>query len=86
MQVPRTIYPFTKQHIDFLLPALFLSPTLRTFQQRDVVSVLQSIQCTTPVSDLDAERSQCQGTMGMTTVLYYLDAERLDTYEYVDIA
>jgi hypothetical protein len=38
------------------------------------------------LSDLDAERSQCQGTMGMTTGLYYLDAERLDTYEYVGIA
>jgi hypothetical protein len=24
--------------------------------------------------------------MGMTTGLYYLDAERLDTYEYVGIA
>ena len=35
------------------------------------------------VSDLDAEQSQCQGTRGLRTGLYYLDAEQLDRYEYV---
>lgn len=43
-----------KQYIDFLLPAPFLSPTLHTFQQRDVVSVLQSVQCTTPAASVNS--------------------------------
>ena len=71
MQVSRTIYPLTKRHIVFLLPALFLSPTLRTFQQRDVVSVLQSVQCTTPAASVNSGISSALAVLNNLSIYVY---------------
>ena len=70
MQV-RTIYPFTKRHIDFLLPAPFLLPTLQTFQHRDVVSVLQSVQCTTPAASLNSGISSALAVLNNLSMYVY---------------
>ena len=70
MQV-RTIYPFTKRHIDFLLPAPFLSPTLQTFQHRDVVSVLQSVQCTTPAASVNSGISSALAVLNNLSMYVY---------------
>ena len=70
MQV-RTIYPFTKRYIDFLLPAPFLFPTLRTFQWRDVVSVLQNVQCTTPAASVNSGFSSALTVLNKLSMYVY---------------
>ena len=53
------------------LPAPFLSPTLRTFQQRDVVSVLQSVQCTTPAASVNSGISSALAVLNNLSMYVY---------------
>ena len=65
------MYPLTKRHIDFLLPAPFLSPTLHIFQQQDVVSVYRIVQCTTPAESVNSGFSSALAVLNNLSMYVY---------------